>query len=64
MSEALKVLGYLENQVDDCFPAACIQDGMDHLFLALKSRADLAAMDYDLEAGRACMANHGFLTMI
>ena len=46
--------------MDDRFPAACIRGGMDHLFLALKSRADLAVMDYDLEAGWAYMPKHGF----
>jgi predicted PhzF superfamily epimerase YddE/YHI9 len=32
LSDALTVFGYLENQVDDRFPAARIHGGMGHLF--------------------------------
>ncbi len=47
------------------FPeAALIHGGADHLVLALKSRAALAAMTYDLKQGQALMRREGLVTIL
>ncbi|KGF66865.1 PhzF family phenazine biosynthesis protein, partial [Hoeflea sp. BAL378] len=45
-------------------PPAEIHAGADHLVLALKHRDDLAAMAYDLDAGRTLMREHGLVTIM
>ena len=41
-----------------------IHGGADHLLLALRSREALAAMRYDLDAGRAFMRREGVVTIV
>lgn len=64
VESALALLGYGASDLDDSLPAARIHAGADHLLLALKRRADLAAMDYDLDAGRKLMAQYGLVTIM
>jgi PhzF family phenazine biosynthesis protein len=63
VGEALALFGYRTAQLDPRLPPARIHAGADHLLLALASRADLAAMRYELEAGRRLMQAHGLVTI-
>ena len=45
-------------------PPALAHGGADHLVLALKTRATLAAMQYDLDAGRKLMQQAGLVTIL
>lgn len=51
-------------QLDMSIPPAKIHGGADHYMLALKSRDDLSAMDYDLQAGRTYMDDRGLITIM
>ena len=61
--EALALFGYSRDDLDANLPPRRMNAGAEHLFLALKSRARLSAMSYDLEAGCAFMRHHGFVTV-
>jgi PhzF family phenazine biosynthesis protein len=61
--EALSLLGYLPADLDPRIPPALAHGGADHLVLALRTRALLAAMAYDLDAGRALMHRAGLVTI-
>lgn len=61
---ALELFGYRRDDLDPRLPPARIHAGADHLLLALRSRALLAAMRYDLEAGRTFMRREGLVTVI
>ncbi|AKI02938.1 phenazine biosynthesis protein PhzF family [Hoeflea sp. IMCC20628] len=58
------LFGYSSEQLNPALPAAEIHAGADHLVLALKDRGDLAAMSYDLDAGRALMREYGLVTIM
>jgi PhzF family phenazine biosynthesis protein len=61
---ALALFGYGEADLDPRIPPGFAHAGADHLVLALASRARLAAMRYELEAGRALMATYGLTTIV
>jgi PhzF family phenazine biosynthesis protein len=61
--EALALLGYVPQDLDPRIPPALAHGGADHLVLALATRALLAAMAYDLDAGRALMHRAGLVTI-
>lgn len=61
---ALALFGYTPADLDPRIPPALAHGGADHLVLALSSRAALAAMRYELEAGRALMARYGLVTIV
>lgn len=61
---ALALFGYTPNDLDPKLPAARIHGGADHLLLALKDRATLARMHYDLAAGRQWMLQNGLVTVL
>ncbi|MDN4038410.1 PhzF family phenazine biosynthesis protein [Massilia sp. YIM B02443] len=61
---ALALFGYAAADLDPRIPPALAHGGADHLVLALSSRAALAAMRYELEAGRALMARYGLVTIV
>lgn len=60
---ALKLLGYSRDDLDPRIPPARAHGGADHLIIALKERSKLAAMDYNLNAGRAFMNTHNIVTI-
>jgi PhzF family phenazine biosynthesis protein len=60
----LELFGYGFADLDPRLPPARIHAGADHLLLSLRSRELLAAMRYDLAAGRAFMRREGFVTII
>jgi PhzF family phenazine biosynthesis protein len=61
---ALALFGYTRDDLDPRIPPALAHAGADHLVLALRSRALLAAMRYDLAAGRVLMNAHGLVTVV
>jgi PhzF family phenazine biosynthesis protein len=61
---ALTLFGYRRDDLDPRIPPALAHGGADHLVLALKSRELLAAMRYDLAAGRTLMNEHGLVTIV
>ncbi|MBQ5949852.1 PhzF family phenazine biosynthesis protein [Massilia sp. ST3] len=64
VERALDLFGYTRADLDPRIPPALAHAGADHLVLALNSRAALAAMAYELEAGRAFMQEHGLVTVV
>ena len=64
VSDALALFGYTPEDVDARIPPAIIHGGADHLALVLKSRQTLAAMAYDLDAGRNLMNRAGLVTIL
>ena len=64
VADALTLFGYHEADLDPRIPPGLAHAGANHLVLALASRDLLAAMRYDLEAGRALMAKHGLTTIV
>jgi PhzF family phenazine biosynthesis protein len=63
VDEALALFGYTRADLDERIPPALANGGSGHLILPLKSRAALAAMRYDLEAGRTLMRREGWTTI-
>ncbi|MGJ7558546.1 PhzF family phenazine biosynthesis protein [Variovorax sp. RB3P1] len=64
VSDALALFGYTAGDLDPRLAPAVAHAGADHLVLALKSRALLSAMHYELEAGRALMNGAGLTTVL
>jgi PhzF family phenazine biosynthesis protein len=64
VAAALALFGYTEADLDPRIPPGLAHAGNDHLVLALASRELLAAMRYDLQAGRALMQAHGLVTIV
>jgi PhzF family phenazine biosynthesis protein len=64
VDEALALFGYTPTDLDPRIPPALAHAGADHLVLALASRELLAAMRYDLGAGRNWMNAHGLVTVV
>jgi PhzF family phenazine biosynthesis protein len=64
VAEALALFGYAAADLDPAIPPALIHGGADHLLLALKSRKALAAMRYELKAGKAFMRREGLVTIL
>lgn len=63
VAHALTLFGYREDDLDPQIPPAIAEAGATHLVLALKDRARLAAMTYDLGAGRSFMNDNGLVTI-
>lgn len=61
---ALALFGYTHADLDARIPPALVHGGADHLVLALNSRAALARMSYELDAGRRLMNGHGLVTVV
>ena len=61
---ALALFGYTRADLDERIPPALAHGGADHLVLALDSRAALARMAYELDAGRRLMNQYGLVTVI
>ncbi len=64
VDEALALFGYTDADLDPRLPPALANGGAGHLVIALKSRELLAAMRYDLDAGRTLMRREGFATIV
>ncbi len=64
VSAALGLFGYTHDDLDPDIPPALAHGGADHLVLALKTRAGLASMQYDLNSGRSLMNGEGLVTIL
>ena len=64
VSAALELFGYTQDDLDPSLPPALAHGGADHLVLALNTRAALASMKYQLNAGRILMNNAGLVTIL
>lgn len=64
LADALALFGYTAQDLDPRIPPALAHGGADHLVLALRSRAALSAMRYDLDAGRRLMQGAGLVTIV
>lgn len=64
LAEALALFSLSTDDLDPRFPPARAHAGADHLLLMLNSREAVAAMHYDLEAGRQWMKQHGLVTVL
>ncbi|NEQ51841.1 MAG: PhzF family phenazine biosynthesis protein [Leptolyngbya sp. SIO3F4] len=63
VSDVLNLFGYTHDDLDLKIPPARMNGGADHLVLCLKTREALAAMEYDLTAGRDLMNCEGVVTI-
>ncbi len=64
VSDVLALFGYTHDDLDPAIPPALAHGGADHLVLGLKTRAGLASMKYDLNAGRSLMKQEGLVTIL
>lgn len=62
-SEILSLLGYVDSELDSRFPPAFADAGATHFIITLRDREKLAAMSYDLDAGRKFMRRNGIVTI-
>lgn len=63
LASALSLFDLTDKDLDPRLPPAFAEAGATHLVLALTDRDRLAAMSYDLDAGRALMRQHGLVTI-
>jgi len=64
LAEVLELFGYTDDDLDTGIPPARVHGGADHLALCLNSRAALAAMQYELNAGRELMNREKLITIL
>jgi len=64
VAEVCRLMGYRPDDLDSGLAPARISAGAEHLVLALRSRARLAAMAYDFEQGQRLMRQHGLVTLL
>ena len=64
LGEVLTMFGYSCDDLNPDLPPARAHGGADHLVLTLNSRQKLAAMHYDLAAGRQLMNREGLITIL
>lgn len=64
LAEVMELFGIAPGQLDERLAPAWIHGGADHIVLALKDRAVLSAMNYELDAGRALMRKHQIVTIM
>ena len=64
IAATLDLFGYTDDQLDQRIPPALAHGGANHHVIALKDRKDLAALNYDLDEGRAFMNDRGLVTVM
>ena len=64
LAETLELFALRQDDLETEIPPARIHGGADHFALCLKTRALLAAMQYDLDAGRRLMNRAGLITIL
>lgn len=64
VGEVLALFDYSSSDLDPNIPPALAHGGTDHIVLALNTRAALASMRYDLDAGRTLMLREGWITIL
>ncbi|MGJ8515401.1 PhzF family phenazine biosynthesis protein [Carnimonas bestiolae] len=63
LTEALKLFGWLREELDERLAPALAEGGACHLVLPLANRSLLAAARYNFSAGRRLMEAHGLTTI-
>lgn len=63
LADALDLFGYTSADLDPAIPPHKANGGANHLIIALKDRATLTAMTYDLDTGRRFMRAHDLVTV-
>ncbi|MDR3506990.1 MAG: PhzF family phenazine biosynthesis protein [Caulobacteraceae bacterium] len=63
LAEGLALFGWSRDDLAPDLPPAIINAGVDHLLLSVRDRETLAAMTYDLDAGRRFMEAQGLTTI-
>ncbi|HIP78759.1 MAG TPA: PhzF family phenazine biosynthesis protein [Kiloniellaceae bacterium] len=63
LERTLALFGLTRDALDPRIPPAFAEAGATHVVLGLKERATLAAMSYDLDAGRKLMNDAGLVTI-
>ncbi len=64
VADVLDLLGYTNDELASDIPPARVSGGANHLVLGLRTRAALAAMEYDLASGRDLMSREGLVTIL
>lgn len=64
IDDIMALFGLSEADLDARLAPARIHGGANHVVLPLKDRTRLAAMDYDLDEGRAVMRKHDLVTVM
>ena len=64
LAEVLELFGYTDDDINSGIPPARVHGGADHLALCLNSRAALAGMQYQLDAGRELMNRENLVTIL
>lgn len=64
VSRVLETFGYTAADLDPRLPPALANAGAQHLVIGLNSRERLAAMAYDLDAGRELMNENALVTIV
>jgi PhzF family phenazine biosynthesis protein len=64
LQQCMSLFGLSHDDLDDAIPPALINAGSNHVVLALRSRAALARMSYELERGRQIMARRSLATIM
>lgn len=63
LKRAMALFDFARDDLDPRLPPALANAGNDHLVIALRDRARLASMHYDLEDGRRLMEAYGLTTI-
>ena len=63
VEDALALFGYTHDDLDQRIPPALTHAGADHLLIALRDRAALAAMTYNQPRGKRLMQQAGLITV-
>ncbi len=64
VSEALKLFGYQDKDLNPAIPPVLANGGANHLILSLNSRSQLSAMTYTLDVGRRLMLDADLVTIM
>lgn len=64
LAEVMELFGYSQADLNTDIPPAMAHGGANHLVIGLNSRESLAAMDYELGAGREFMNKEGLITVM
>ena len=64
VDDILDLFSLRRDQLNEAIPPARIHAGADHIVVALKDKALLSAMKYDLDAGRELMSSYKLVTIM
>lgn len=64
VANTMSLFGYTQNDLDHRIPPAIVDAGNKHLLIALRDRAALSNMKYDMDTGRKLMTDASLVTII